>query len=251
MSYASYILGSPRAYGMWFSVQQLPCWIYHPRPLHAILFTLLSRYATRDTWIELEIFSLTSSSSYFELNFAFTSGSWSAASPPFACAQLPPSPFAQDTFAKEPEPHSLLSKPLPLLPPRTPSPFSFTHRPAQSASLAFPHHHPHHLRSPTSLDDLRSVTASPPPMHLPSPAVSQAQLAFLFGSPPKPAESVHFFPAPAAPHGGKGKEEAKGRPRRGTLRISTATNATSTTQGTGGSSGTWFRRIRAGFSPGS
>lgn len=81
LSCASYILGWPRACGMWFSVQQLPCWIYHPRPLHAILFTLLSRYATRVT-IELEIFSLTSSSSYFELNFAFKLGSWSV---PYRC----------------------------------------------------------------------------------------------------------------------------------------------------------------------
>lgn len=82
LSCASYILGWPRACGMWFNVQQLPRWIYHPRPLHAILFTLLSRYAMRGSWIELEIFSLTSLSSYFELNLTFTLGSWSV---PYRC----------------------------------------------------------------------------------------------------------------------------------------------------------------------
>ncbi|RDX44177.1 hypothetical protein OH76DRAFT_1109733 [Lentinus brumalis] len=71
---------------------------------------------------------------------------------------------------------------------------------------------------------LRSATASPPPLFLPSPAVSQAQLAFLFGAGPlpNPSESVHFAPQPQA-HAGA--DHGKGRPRRGTLRISTEASA--------------------------
>ena len=104
-------------------------------------------------------------------------------------------------------------------------------------------------------DLLRSATASPPPLFLPSPAVSQAQLALLFSPPPKPSESVHFAPQV---HTGGNADTGKGRPRRGTLRISTADREASamaglsagTGTGAGSGSGTWFRRIRAGFSQG-
>ncbi|TFK86680.1 hypothetical protein K466DRAFT_600123 [Polyporus arcularius HHB13444] len=133
-----------------------------------------------------------------------------------------------------------LSKPLPLVPPGSPSP---------PATVMDDDPDPHYLRS---------ATASPPPLFLPSPAVSQAQLAFLFGAGalPNPSESVHFAPQPQA-HAGA--DHGKGRPRRGTLRISTEASAgadagmrTGTGTGTGPvtGTGTWFRRIRAGFSQG-
>ncbi len=133
-----------------------------------------------------------------------------------------------------------LSKPLPLVPPGSPSP---------PATVMDDDPDPHYLRS---------ATASPPPLFLPSPAVSQAQLAFLFGAGalPDPSESVHFAPQPQA-HAGA--DHGKGRPRRGTLRISTEASAgadagmrTGTGTGTGPvtGTGTWFRRIRAGFSQG-
>ena len=92
-------------------------------------------------------------------------------------------------------------------------------------------------------DELRAATASPPPLFLPAPAVSQAQLALLFGSArgARPGESIHHFPAAAPPPSGKA------RPRRGALRISTAAG------GSGASGGTWLQRgiagIRSGFAP--
>ncbi|KAI0753431.1 hypothetical protein C8Q80DRAFT_1118558 [Daedaleopsis nitida] len=139
--------------------------------------------------------------------------------------------------------HHHQQKPLPVLPPASPSP-----SPPRSRDFGFgfgpdPDPDTHHA-DPFADVPLRAATASPPPLHLPSPAVSQAQLAFLFGSGSalhRPGESVHFFPAGPASGGANGNGNGKTRPRRGTaLRISTAT----------GAGGTWFQRIRAGFSPG-
>ncbi|KAI1788319.1 hypothetical protein LXA43DRAFT_645753 [Ganoderma leucocontextum] len=123
------------------------------------------------------------------------------------------------------------SKPLPLIPPPSPSPSPSP--PLDADDLA----------------ELRGAAASPPPFFLSSPAVSQAQLAFLFGqAPPKPSESVHFFPSSGAPASGNGKGTW---PRRGVqaLRISTNTNANSSTTGSSGGStpatthgGGWFQR---------
>ncbi|KAM5544969.1 hypothetical protein V8D89_001080 [Ganoderma adspersum] len=113
------------------------------------------------------------------------------------------------------------SKPLPLIPPPTPSP-----PPSFSAE-----------RSPYNLVPLRGAAASPLPSFLPSPAVSQAQLALLFGTqtPPKPNESIHFFPS-----AGTGVPAVKGSwSRRGVqaLRITTNTNTRSNASNNGGSGG--------------
>ncbi|PIL32704.1 hypothetical protein GSI_04819 [Ganoderma sinense ZZ0214-1] len=114
------------------------------------------------------------------------------------------------------------SKPLPLHPPPTPSP-----PPSLNAG-----------RSPYDIATLRGAAASPPPSFLPLPAVSQAQLALLFGAqaPPKPSESVHFFPAT-----GSAASAAKGSSwsRRGVqaLRITTNTHAHSNSNSSSSNSG--------------
>ncbi|KAI0657732.1 hypothetical protein C8Q70DRAFT_261221 [Cubamyces menziesii] len=76
--------------------------------------------------------------------------------------------------------HTLISKPLPALPSRA---SSCSPSPPPPAPLSPP------LSPPARL------TCSPPPLYMPPPAVSQAQLALLFtNAPPRPGESVHFFP---------------------------------------------------------
>ncbi|KAI0644942.1 hypothetical protein C8Q79DRAFT_1001564 [Trametes meyenii] len=98
-------------------------------------------------------------------------------------AESPYRPYASQT---------LISKPLPALPPH-----SYSSSPPASPP-----------------------PCSPPPMYSPTPTVTQAQLALLFtNTPSRPGESVHFSP-------GQETAKVKGRGRRGTLRVSTATAAT-------------------------
>ncbi|KAI0359198.1 hypothetical protein OH77DRAFT_1434507 [Trametes cingulata] len=87
--------------------------------------------------------------------------------------------------------------------------------------------------SPLSPLSPLSPTTRPPPLYTAPPAVSQAQLAFLFassGSAARPGESVHFFPSRSDGDGGKAKAGTKagrkgsvgGESPMGRLRISTA-----------------------------
>ena len=127
---------------------------------------------------------------------------------------------------------------------------------AHTRSLPLSPSHAHNLHtkplpltptSPLPLPRSPRAAASPSPPPLPPPAVAQAQLAMLFGAragsgaAAARGESVHAFPAP--PLAAQGKT----RPRRGTLRISTAVGGGGAAkEGTGG---TWMRKIRAGWAP--
>ncbi|KAH9856733.1 hypothetical protein C2E23DRAFT_856999 [Lenzites betulinus] len=108
---------------------------------------------------------------------------------------------------------------------------------------------------PSELSDSYKPASSYPLSPLsPSRALTEAQLSFLFMSPPPhPGESVHFFPTRE-----QLQQQKKGRSRRGTLRIST-TRAVAVDEDDGGGGATpwsprrgFFQRglagIRAGLS---
>ncbi|KAH9888413.1 hypothetical protein C8Q73DRAFT_794177 [Cubamyces lactineus] len=120
---------------------------------------------------------------------------------------------------------TLISKPLPALPSRT------SCSPSPPLLPAIP------LSPSLSPPPPPRLTCSPPPLYMPPPAVSQAQLALLFtNAPPRPGESVHFFPKQLQgqqQHQGQQQKQQRqdsgqrvaqqGKTRRGTLRVATAT----------------------------